>query len=130
MNPELLFWMVLFLIGYVVIYFFADYIIDLLEDFSEVYTISPIVIGMFILGIDLEESIVSIVAASGGFPYLSLGNLIGNTIIAVTIAFGLPALFLKFEYQQIPLNYYGFLIIGGVSIVISMLIPNISSYLQ
>ncbi|MFW9905821.1 MAG: sodium:calcium antiporter [Candidatus Thorarchaeota archaeon] len=123
MNLELLFWILLFIIGYVIIYFFADYIIDLLEDLSEVYTISPVIIGMFILGVDLEESIVSLIAASNGFPYLSLGNLIGNTIIAVTIAFGLPALFLKFEFQQIPLFYYGLLLIGGISIMISMIVP-------
>ncbi|MFX1284492.1 MAG: sodium:calcium antiporter [Promethearchaeota archaeon] len=124
MNLELLFWVILFLIGYVVIYFFADYIIDLLEDFSEVYTISPVIVGMFILGVDLEESIVSLIAASSGFPYLSLGNLIGNTIIAVAIAFGLPALFLKFDFQQIPLFYYSLLLIGGISITISMILPH------
>ncbi|MFX0119643.1 MAG: sodium:calcium antiporter [Candidatus Hodarchaeota archaeon] len=123
MNQDLLFWIFLFIFGYLVIYFLADYIIDVLEDFSEVFTISPVFIGMFILGIDLEESIVSLIAAYNGFPYLSLGNLIGNTIIAVTIAFGLPALFLKFEFRQIPLFYYGLLIIGGISITMSMIAP-------
>ncbi|MFX0084383.1 MAG: sodium:calcium antiporter [Candidatus Hodarchaeota archaeon] len=123
MNLDFLFWIILFLIGYFSIYFFADYIIDVLEDFSEIFTISPVIIGMFILGIDLEESIVSLISAYNGFPYLSLGNLIGNTIIAVTIAFGLPALFLKFEFRQIPLFYYGILLIGGISITISMITP-------
>lgn len=106
-----------------VIYFFADYIIDLLEDLGDVYTISPVIIGIFILGIDLEESIVSLIAASTGLSYLSLGNLIGNTIIAVTIAFGIPPFFLRFEFQQIPLFYYGILLIGSLSIMISMVFP-------
>ncbi len=123
MNLDFLFWIILFLIGYFLIYFFADYIIDVLEDFREIFSISPVIIGMFILGIDLEESIVSLISAYNGFPYLSIGNLIGNTIIAVTIAFGLPTLFLKFEFRQIPFFYYGILIIGGISITISMLTP-------
>ncbi|MHA2273535.1 MAG: sodium:calcium antiporter [Candidatus Hodarchaeales archaeon] len=123
MAGDLIIWIFLFLVGYITIYFAADYLIDLLEEFSEVYAISPVIVGLFVLGIDLEESIVSLIAAHNELPYLSLGNLIGNTIIAVAIAFGLPAFFLKFRVKQLPFFYYGVLLLAGLSVVLSTIFP-------
>jgi Ca2+/Na+ antiporter len=123
LTIELLIWVAIFFSGYLVIYYSADYLIDQLEEFSEVFTISPVIVGMFILGIDLEESIVSLIAAQNGLPYLSLGNLIGNSIIAITIVFGLPALFLVFRFEQLPLFYYSTLLMATSSIVLSMMFP-------
>ncbi|MFW9914854.1 MAG: sodium:calcium antiporter [Candidatus Thorarchaeota archaeon] len=123
MAGELIIWTFLFLAGYITIYLTADYLIDLLEELSEVYAISPVIVGLFILGIDFEESIVSVIAAYNGLPYLSLGNLIGNTIIAVAIAFGLPAFFLKFRVKQIPFFYYGALLLAALSVALSTIFP-------
>ncbi|MFX0182386.1 MAG: sodium:calcium antiporter [Candidatus Hodarchaeota archaeon] len=123
MLPDLFFWIILFIIGYIVIYYSADYIIDVLEDLIEMYTISPLIVGLFILGIDLEESIVSLVAAIDNLPYLSLGNLIGNTIIAITIAFALPTFFLEFRFKRLPSFYYIILFVGALSVMISTFFP-------
>lgn len=125
MAGELIIWIFLFLTGYITIYFSADYLIDLLEELSEVYAISPVIVGLFVLGIDFEESIVSLIAAQNELPYLSLGNLIGNTIIAVAIAFGLPAFFLKFRVKQIPFFYYGVLVLAGLSVALSTIFPQV-----
>ncbi len=92
----------LFAIGYLLIYYSTDFLIDILKDFSRQWNVSSIVSGILILGIDLEESIVSLLAAVGHLPYLSLGNLIGNTVIAVAISFGLSALFLVFQLERTP----------------------------
>ncbi|MFX1513786.1 MAG: sodium:calcium antiporter [Promethearchaeota archaeon] len=123
MVLDLAIWLFLFVMGYLLVYFFADYVIDILEDFSEVYNISPMLVGLFILGIDLEESTVSLIAALNDLPYISLGNLIGNTIIAVAISFGLPVLLYRFEISQIPSFYYGVLLVSGLSITVSMIFP-------
>ena len=125
MLPDILLWSVLFIGGYIIIYFLADFIIDTLEDISESFFISPIVLGLLILGIDLEESIVSLTAAVDGLPYLALGNLIGNTVIAIGIAFGLPALYLKAEIDQLPRFYYAELVGAGAIVLISMALTSL-----
>ena len=117
MLPDIITYSLLFAVGYIAIYLLADYIIDTLEEISESFSISPIVLGLLILGIDLEEGIVSLTAAVEGLPYLALGNLIGNTVIAIGIAFGLPALYLKAEIDQLPRFYY-VLLVGSGGIVL------------
>ncbi len=114
-------WISLFIGGYVSVYFLADFIIDAIKDLSESFSIAPIVLGLLILGIDLEESIVSLVAAADGLPYLSFGNLIGNTVIAIGIAFGLPALYLKAKMDQLPRFYYNELVVAGILVLCSMI---------
>jgi cation:H+ antiporter len=47
---------------------------------------------MLVLGIDPEESIASIIAALNGLPYISMGNIIGNSIIAMTLPFSIALL--------------------------------------
>lgn len=106
------------------IYLLADFIIDTLGDISRSFSISPLVLGLLILGTDLEESIVSLTAAIYGLPYLSLGNLIGNTVIAIGIAFGLPALYLKAEVDQLPRFYYIELLLAGTLVLMSMMLTS------
>ncbi len=106
------------------IYLLADFIIDTLGDISRSFSISPLVLGLLILGTDLEESIVSLTAAINGLPYLSLGNLIGNTVIAIGIAFGLPALYLKAEVDQLPRFYYIELFLAGTLVLMSMMLTS------
>ena len=106
------------------IYLLADFIIDTLGDISRSFSISPLVLGLLILGTDLEESIVSLTAAIYGLPYLSLGNLIGNTVIAIGIAFGLPALYLKAEVDQLPRFYYVELLLAGTLVLMSMMLTS------
>ncbi|MFX0174416.1 MAG: sodium:calcium antiporter [Candidatus Hodarchaeota archaeon] len=125
MIQDLFIWVILFLMSYFAIYYFADYIIDVLEEFIETFPISPLIVGSLLLGIDLEETTVSVIAAIDGFPYLSLGNLIGNTIIAIVIAFGLPAFFFQVKFKQMPLFYYSVLLTGALSITISIIFPQL-----
>ncbi|NHI84011.1 MAG: hypothetical protein EAX81_06895 [Candidatus Thorarchaeota archaeon] len=124
MLPDPVIWLVLFIASYIAIYSLADFIIDTLGDISESFCIAPIVLGLLLLGIDLEESIVSLIAAVDGLAYLSLGNLIGNTVIAIGIAFGLPALYLKAEIDQLPRFYYAELIVAGIFVLISMILTD------
>ena len=124
MQSFALSWVLLFIGGYLVIYFLADFIIDNLKNLSESFSISPIVLGLLILGVDLEESIVSLVAAANGLPYLSLGNIIGNTVIAIGIAFGLPALYLKAKMNQLPRFYYIEMVVASFLVFCSMILTS------
>ena len=123
MDLPIIVWILLFVVSFALIYYFADYLLDLIEDLSEGYSISPIILGVFILGIDLEESIVSLFAAKESLPYLSIGNLIGNSIFAVVIAFAIPPLLYKIKnIGQIPKFYYVSLLLAILSISLSTIL--------
>ena len=101
--PTIIISIILFFIGYLVIYFAADIFLDNLKALSILYGISPFVIGALLIGIDLEESIASIFAAMNGLSKIAIGNVIGNSIIALTISFAIPTFFYKIEFNS---KYY------------------------
>ncbi|GAI66941.1 unnamed protein product, partial [marine sediment metagenome] len=85
-------WIIFFIGSYFIIFFAADIFLDNLKDICVIYNLSPFIIGMLVLGIDPEESIASIIAAINGLPYISFGNVVGNSIIAMTLPFALSLL--------------------------------------
>ena len=86
---DLLIWITLFIGSYIIIYFAADLFLDNLKIICMVYNLSPLITGMLVLGIDPEESIASIISAFDGLPYISMGNVVGNSIIAMTLPFAI-----------------------------------------
>ncbi len=102
---DIILWLLLFIGSYLIIFFSADFFIDNLKDVCLIYKLSPFIIGMLILGIDPEESIASIVAAINGLPYISMGNVIGNSIIAMTLPFALPLLVKSLNFKP-PATFY------------------------
>jgi cation:H+ antiporter len=115
-------WVLLFIGGYLVIFYAADVFIDNLKDFSAVFAISAFITGMLILGIDVEETTASVIAAANGLPYIAVGNVIGNSIIALTLCFSLPALFYKFEFRRIPQFYFWIIYASLIVIVLGFFI--------
>ncbi|MFX1530518.1 MAG: sodium:calcium antiporter [Promethearchaeota archaeon] len=129
-------WIFLFLSGYLIIFFSADIFLDNLKELCIIYGISPFIIGLLIIGIDPEESIASIIAAINGLPYIAIGNVIGNSIVALTISFAIPAIFYQINIKSIHqfyfliayiclvlmllgiLIYFGLLIVGILVVVI------------
>ncbi len=101
----------------------VDVFIDNLKDICYKFNISPLIIGLLVLGIDLEELVASLFGSINGLPYIAMGNVIGNSIISLTIGFGLPALFFKLNFEKIALSYPFLLIIMGSSIILGILIP-------
>jgi Ca2+/Na+ antiporter len=90
----------------VVIFFSADIFLGNLKEICIIYGISPFIIGALIIGIDPEESIASIIAAVNGLSYVAIGNVIGNSIIALTVSFSIPALFYKIQFIYVPQLYF------------------------
>lgn len=133
---DLLIYLFIFIIGYLVIFFAADLFLDNLKEICLIYGLSPFIIGSLVLGIDPEESIASIIAAVNGLPYIAVGNVIGNSIFALTISFAIPAFFYKINFKSTPQFYffllyscmifiaigflvkYGFIIVGIILIII------------
>ncbi|MFX0073161.1 MAG: sodium:calcium antiporter [Candidatus Hermodarchaeota archaeon] len=119
---DLLIFILLFIIGYIIIFFAADLFLDNLKEICIIYGLSPFVIGSLILGIDPEESIASIIAAINGLHHIAVGNVIGNSIIALTISFALPAFFYKINFKLTPQFYFFLLYCCMIFIVIGFLI--------
>jgi cation:H+ antiporter len=116
----------LLLVGFLVIYFSVDYLLDELEEYLETYNISPTIFGVLILGMDIEESIASIFGAIEGLPLLAIGNLVGNSIIAISIAFAIPILLIPFLPEPIPKTYYLILLLSAINLFISLIFPQIT----
>jgi len=120
---NIIIWISLFILGYVIIYFSVDFFIDNLKEACVIFGVSPFIIGLIILGIDPEESIASIVASLGGFSYLALGNVIGNTILSLSLCFALPAFFYKIDLKKMSSFYFILLYTCLVLILLSFMIP-------
>jgi len=117
----LLLWIALFIVGYTIIFFSADFFIDKLKDLCIIYDVSPFIIGLIVLGVDPEESIASIIAAINGLPYIAIGNVIGNSIISLTICFALPAFIYRIDLKAVSRFYYIILYISMGLIIIGCL---------
>ncbi|NVM18370.1 MAG: hypothetical protein HWN80_11690 [Candidatus Lokiarchaeota archaeon] len=118
---NLIVWLALFIGSYVVIYFAADLFLDNLKDLCVIYNLSPFIIGMLILGIDPEESIASIIAAINGLPYISFGNVVGNSIIAMTLPIFLTVLFYTLNFKAISKFYFVILYILLINLLCSFI---------
>lgn len=116
---EILFWLFLFVGGYFIIFFAADVFLDNLKDLCLVFNLSPFIIGLLVLGIDPEESIASIIAAINGLPFIAVGNVIGNSILSLSLCFALAAFFYKIELKAISKFYFLILYSCMIAIILS-----------
>ena len=112
----ILLWILLFIGGFVIIFYSADVFLDNLKELCIVYGLSAFIMGSLIIGIDPEESIASIMASVNGLPYIAVGNVIGNSIIALTLCFAIPSLFYHFRFKKI--SVFHFIIIYSSLLVI------------
>lgn len=117
-----IFWIFLFFVGYLIIFFSADILLDNLKELCIIYRISPFIIGVLIIGIDPEESIASIIAAINGLSYVAIGNVIGNSIVALTVSFAIPAFFYKINIKSIYQFYFTILYICLILMLFGILI--------
>jgi len=117
-------WILFFIGSYFIIFFAADIFLDNLKDICVIYNLSPFIIGMLVLGIDPEESIASIIAAINGLPYVSIGNVVGNSIIAMTLPFSLPLLFYTLKFKSLSRFYFILLYILLINLLFSFVFNN------
>jgi len=117
-------WIIFFIGSYFIIFFAADIFLDNLKDICVIYNLSPFIIGMLVLGIDPEESIASIIAAINGLPYVSIGNVVGNSIIAMTLPFSLPLLIYTLKFKSLSRFYLIILYILLINLLFSFVFNN------
>ncbi|MHA1870950.1 MAG: sodium:calcium antiporter, partial [Promethearchaeota archaeon] len=111
-----LFWICCFIFAYLLIYWSADYFIDNLKELSRGLGLSSFILGLLIMGIDPEETFASILSAINNLPYIYLGNIIGNTIIAIGLCFGLPALLKSIKFERVD-NFFIFILITSIIVL-------------
>ncbi len=119
---DIVLFIILFTIGCIIIFLAADIFLDNLKKICLIYGVSPFIIGLLVLGIDPEESIVSIIAAINGLPYMAMGNVIGNSIIALTISFAIPSFFYKIDFKSVSQFYFTLIYTCLILILIGFLI--------
>jgi cation:H+ antiporter len=122
---EIVIWITIFTGSFLLIYFSADFFIDNLKEFGVKHEFSPFVLGLLILGLDPEESITSIVAAINRLPYIALGNVLGNSILSLTLCFALPAFFHKINLKSVTNTYFIIIFLSLLSILLGIFFSNL-----
>ena len=100
------------IIGSVVLFYGANWIIKGGSQLAKYYGLSNIVIGLTVVafGTSLPELVVSLAAALEGSPTIAVGNVIGSNIANVGLVLGLSSLVfpltIKFTQVKIDLGIY------------------------
>ena len=99
------------LVGLFLLIWSADRFIEGASSIARILGISPLIVGMLIIGFGTSapEMIVSATAALQGNPSLGIGNALGSNITNITLVLGLTAIFFTLPVhsrllkQEIPL---------------------------
>ena len=100
------------IIGSVVLFYGAEWIINGGSQLAKYFGLSSIVIGLTVVafGTSLPELVVSLAAALEGSPTIAVGNVIGSNIANVGLVLGLSSLVfpltIKFTQIKIDLSIY------------------------
>lgn len=122
---EIVLWILLFIGAFFLIFFSVDVFLDNLKDLCTAYRLSAFIIGALVvgIGIDLEEFATSTIAAANGLPNLAMGNILGNSIIALTLCFALPAIFYVFKFKRVSQFYFLIIYAAFFMIVLGFFLP-------
>ena len=106
MTNELLLSIVAVLGGFVLLVWGADRFVHGAAAFARNLGVSPLIIGLTIVGIGTSapEILVSAVAAWQGNPALGVGNALGSNITNIALVLGITALILPLNVQSQTLN--------------------------
>ena len=86
---------ILLILGFILLFFGADWLVEGSKDIANRLNIPTIVIGLTLvsLGTSLPEAAVSFTAALKGNSQISISNILGSDILNLCIIFGAVALF-------------------------------------
>ena len=106
----LLFSIISLIAGFIFIYLSADVFTENSARIAKTYKISPLIIGIVILGFGTSapEMLVSGWAAFVDHPGLSVGNAFGSNIINIALVLGITAIIqpIKVELKSIEKEWY------------------------
>ena len=106
--------------GFIFIYLSADSFTDNSARIASIYKVSPLLIGILILGFGTSapEIIVSALAAFENHPELAIGNAFGSNIYNIALVLGITAIIkpIEIKWQAIKKEWrvlLGFMLIAG-----------------
>lgn len=110
------------IVGLLVLTKSADYFIDGAGSIAHNNKISPLTIGIFVLGFGTSapEMVVSLFASLGGYPGVAVGNVIGSNIANIALVLGITVLIIPIKMQLRTLKIETTLMVA-VSILASIL---------
>ena len=114
---------VIFVLSIILISWGADKLIDVIEKISNHFHFASVPLAFLVLGVDLEESTASWFASAANLPEIALGNVIGNSIISISLCFALPALFYEISFTKISPRYFWYLFILGFFNAVGLIFP-------
>lgn len=79
-------------LGAVLLFAGTDWFLDGARDLSRLLGLSPLVLGILLIGLEPEEMLTAALASGRGLPELAINNAIGTNVTLVTCALGLSAL--------------------------------------
>ncbi len=103
-----------FLVGGLLLYLGAEYLIDSSRAIAEKFTIPKIVVGITLVafGTSLPELIVSIIAIFKGEPEIVIGNVIGSNIANIGFILGIGSIIYPLSYPFSKLKGDLFFLLG------------------
>ena len=117
MFPEL----VQFLVGGVLLFFGAEYLIESSKAIAEKFSIPKIVVGITLVafGTSLPELIVSIMATLRGESGIVIGNVIGSNIANIGLILGIGSIIspLCYSFSKLKVDLYFLLVITMLPIL-------------
>lgn len=118
MSTILLLPSILLIIGLILLVWSSDLFIDGAASIAKHMSISPLIIGVVILGFGTSapEIIVSIIASINGNPGLAVGNVIGSNIANIALVLGVAAIIAPIVVKSSLLKRE-FPIVIGVTII-------------
>lgn len=100
----------LFVIGLVMVIFFAEQLIKGVVGVSLNFGISAFLISIIFIGFDPDNLSVGIVASYNGTSGIVWGSIIGAAMVAIALAFGVSAFFAPMKFEEVPKQILAILI--------------------
>ncbi|QBD83073.1 sodium:calcium antiporter [Ktedonosporobacter rubrisoli] len=82
----------LLLVSTVLLLYGTDWFIDGVRDLAQDFGISPLVLGIILVGLEPEEMLIAALASGQGAGSVAVGNVIGTNVTITTFALGLSVL--------------------------------------
>ena len=103
-------------LGLILLLIAADLLLNLSKQLATRFRVSPLIVSLIIVafGTNLPELVVSITAIQQGEPGLAMGNLIGSSIINITLVFAVAALLKPVKLGTTKTQKNGLIVFGCV----------------
>jgi cation:H+ antiporter len=91
-----------FLVGLGLVIYFAEKLVEGAVGTSRGFGVSTFLISVLFIGFDPENLVIGVVGSLERVAGIALGSIVGATMVAVALAFGITALFAPLRFSQVP----------------------------